>query len=297
MIRLQARTINNKLFTNLSLQVQSILLNNFTMPASKRKSETTDTKETKPKKIKSSSKTAADVAKSEKGKKKKDTTTKDQQKKKPAKKTYTSTINEDTNEVTQSLVFTEPIPTKNSKGQLVFKDAPEFQPNMTPKEVLQAGSFGGTYFRPIKSGVTKQSYTGVWKELPKDWTEGLDISRKVISCTYRPEVNTYKVKCGGSLEMWEDSGWIHKQDPYGWFMWYCRFYQGRRTEDDERQIGRWLRCAGVKGRWRNNLIGKCARGGCSFDNHAISPVVRQTLQHWGYRLNEADFKAAAKRFK
>jgi hypothetical protein len=36
----------------------------------------------------------------------------------------------------------------------VFEDCPELRPNMTPKEVLQAGSFGGTYFRPIKSGVT-----------------------------------------------------------------------------------------------------------------------------------------------
>lgn len=23
--------------------------------------------------------------------------------------------------------------------------------------------------------------------------------------------------------MWEQSGWMHKQDPYGWFMWYCRY--------------------------------------------------------------------------
>lgn len=55
---------------------------------------------------------------------------------------------------TESLEFTESVPKKNAKGQLVFPDHPELRPNMTPKEVLQAGSFGGTYFRPIKSGVT-----------------------------------------------------------------------------------------------------------------------------------------------
>ncbi|XP_076130434.1 uncharacterized protein LOC143112068 isoform X2 [Alosa pseudoharengus] len=174
---------------------------------------------------------------------------------------------------------------------------PEFRPNMTPKEVLQAGSFGGTYFRPIYSSVTKQNYKDVCKELPEDWLEGLNISTQVASPTYRSSVNTYEVKCGGSLEMWESSGWIVSQDPYGWFQWYCRFYQGRRTKDDERQISRWAKCAGVKGRWRNNLITKIVRSGCGYDNHTVSPVVRQTLQHWGYRLCQEDYKEGAKRVK
>ncbi|XP_073716864.1 uncharacterized protein [Misgurnus anguillicaudatus] len=187
---------------------------------------------------------------------------------------------------------------RNEKGQLVFKDQPAFTPNMTPKEVLQAGSFGGTYFRPIYSSITKQHYKDVWQELPKDWLEGLNISTQVASSTYRENVNTYKVKCGGSLEMWESSGWIVPQDPYGWFQWYCsRFYQGRRTEDDQRQISRWAKCAGVKGRWRNNLITKVVRSGCAYDNFGVSPVVRQTLQHWGYRLTLEDYKEGAKKVK
>lgn len=111
------------------------------------------------------------------------------------------------------------------------------------------------------------------------------------------DVNTYNVKCGGSLEMWETSGWIAKQDPYGWFHWYCRFYLGRRTDDDTRQISRWLKCAGDKGRWRNNLISKIVRSGCCYENFGVSPVVRQTLQHWGYRLNKEDFDKGAKRVK
>ncbi|XP_030638883.1 uncharacterized protein LOC115819514 [Chanos chanos] len=186
---------------------------------------------------------------------------------------------------------------KNEKGELIFKDFPEFRPNMTPKEVLQAGSFGGTYFRSIYSSITKQHYKDVWKELPTDWLEGLDIPKQVASATYRENVNTYKVKCGGSLEMWESSGWIVTQDPYGWFQWYCRFYQGRRTADDARQISRWAKCAGVKGRWRNNLITKVVRAGCGYDNPGVSPVVRQTLQHWGYRLTPEDYKQGAKRVK
>ncbi|KAI4905230.1 hypothetical protein NFI96_007306 [Prochilodus magdalenae] len=67
---------------------------------------------------------------------------------------------------------------RNHRGQLVFEDHPEFQPNMSPKEVLQAGSFGGTYFRPIYSSITKQSYKDVWKELPQDWLQGLDIPKQ-----------------------------------------------------------------------------------------------------------------------
>ncbi|XP_022100707.1 uncharacterized protein LOC110984645 isoform X2 [Acanthaster planci] len=193
--------------------------------------------------------------------------------------------------------YTAPLPKRSKKGDLIFADSPDIRPNMTPSEVLQAGSFGGTYFRPIKSGVTGEKYSGVWKELPKEWLQGLNIGKQISSSVYDAEVNTYKVKCGGSLEMWESSGWMHKQDPYGWFQWYCRFYLGRRTDDDARQISRWSRCAGVKGRWRNNLIAKCVRSGCAYDNFAISPVVRQTLQHWGYRLTKEDFDKGAKRVK
>ena len=71
--------------------------------------------------------------------------------------------------------------------------------------------------------------------------------------------------------------------------------QGRRSDDDERQIGRWQRCAGVKGRWRNNLVTKVFHSKAQrFDDPAISPVVRQTLLHWAYELTKSDYDAQAK---
>ena len=109
-----------------------------------------------------------------------------------------------------------PLPTRNKNNELVFKDHPEFRPNLSPKEVLNLGSFGGTYFRRIKSSVTGETYgTNTYKEFPKDWFENLDIKKQVTSAKYNTTMNRYKVKCGGDLHMWESSGWISNIDPYG----------------------------------------------------------------------------------
>lgn len=193
----------------------------------------------------------------------------------------------------------QPVPQRDSNGTLLFKDHPTFRPNLTPKEVLQAGSFGGTYFRPIHSGVTGEDYEGQWKEFPSDWFEGLDVDRQVASPQYREAVNTYRVSCGGDLDMWESSGWITAVDPYGWFQWYCRFYLGRRCSDDERQISRGNGVIGAKGRWRNNLVNKCLATGKTseevVDDAKVAPKVRQLLQHWGYRLTLVDLEQARKK--
>tara|TARA_B100000795_G_scaffold255141_1_gene226574 strand:- start:272 stop:1108 length:837 start_codon:yes stop_codon:yes gene_type:complete len=183
-----------------------------------------------------------------------------------------------------------PVPKRNSKNELVFKDHPEFKPNLTPFEVLERGSFGGTYYRPITSAVTGISYKSkdVLSEYPKEWFNGIDKKTMVTNSKYDKAVNKYAVKCGGSLDMWESSGWIADSDPYGWFQWYCRFYLGRRSTDDARQIKRQMGVCGIKGRFRNQLIGKCARGGKTFDDITISPVIRQALQHWGYVLTRYD---------
>ena len=180
-------------------------------------------------------------------------------------------------------------PTKRG-GVIHFSDYPSFKPNLSPFQVLKLGSFGGTYFRPIYSSINKQNYNNQHRELPVSWFSDLNIADQVTSKKCNLNINKYKVKAGSSLVDWETSGWIKPQDPYGWFQWYCRFYQGRRSADDQRQVDRWDNYAGEKrGRWRRNLIKKCVDSGKSYDDPSVSPVIRQGLQHWGYKLTKKDF--------
>ena len=165
----------------------------------------------------------------------------------------------------------------------------DFHPNRTPEEVLRAGSFGGTYFRAITSAVTNERYVPssvLGDTVRPEWISGLDRASLLASGTYRASVNKYGVKCGGSLGMWESSGWISDADPYGWFQWYCRFYSGRRCSDDARQISRWMGVAGKKGRFRSQLCNKIIAAGTTSDDARISPVIRQTLLHWGLEITE-----------
>jgi hypothetical protein len=104
-------------------------------------------------------------------------------------------------------------PSRDADGAFHFRSFPQFLPNRSPKEILQAGSFGGTYFRPIKSAVCPNIKFGdeVWKELPEDWIKDLDPAIHLNSATYRSSVNMYGVKCGATLEEWEQSDWIKPQ--------------------------------------------------------------------------------------
>ena len=175
----------------------------------------------------------------------------------------------------------------------------DFKPNKSPKQVFKAGAFGGTYFRPIKSSVTGKKYTAksAIKEYPTSWFQGIDNDKMVTSSKYDKKVNKYGVKCGSSLESWEQSGWIEKQDPYGWFQWYCRYYMGRRTKDDERQIKRWLALAGPSGRFRRTLMNKIIKKNTRYNDHTVSPVIRQVLLHWGYELTSKDLQNYKKYLK
>jgi hypothetical protein len=175
---------------------------------------------------------------------------------------------------------------KRKGGKLHFPDHPEFQPNLSPEEMFRAGVFGGTYWLPIKSSVTKKSYKNQHLEFP--WWKGIP-DEHLTSSECDKQVNKYKVTSGTSLKYWEDKGWIQAQDPYGWVQWYCRFYQGRRSDDDERQIKRWLAFTGPKGRFRLRLINMLKDNRKKYNDYTVSPVIRQGLLQWGYELTKKDF--------
>ena len=114
----------------------------------------------------------------------------------------------------------------------------EFHPNISPVNVIKKGAFGGTYFRDIYSNITDKFYKNSWKE----FKELKNIDKKYYcSKFYDINLNYYKVEVGTSLRFREEKGWINEIDPYGWFRWYFRYWKGRRSEDDKRQINRWKR--------------------------------------------------------
>jgi hypothetical protein len=105
---------------------------------------------------------------------------------------------------------------------------PRFRPDLTPKEMLALGVFGGVYLRDCTH------------EFPASWFTKAKLQKKGVYAQ-DAALNFFKVKASQPLSEWRKKGWIHKDDPRGWFQWYGRYYMGRRGPDDERQIKRWMR--------------------------------------------------------
>jgi hypothetical protein len=132
-----------------------------------------------------------------------------------------------------------------------------FQPQLTPKKLLSMGIFGGKYMTDCRL------------EFPADWFE----TAKLSPGGYDAKLNFFQVRASQPLSYWREKGWIHKDDPRGWFQWYCRYYMGRRHEDDERQIRRWKAMSRHIAQLRRN----CIKG-----DLLCRPRQRQALLHWAY---------------
>jgi hypothetical protein len=194
---------------------------------------------------------------------------------------------------------TAPEPTRDANAVFHFEDEESFTPNKSPEEMLREGVFGGSYFRPLRSRKLGIVIEGDWEELPKEWISGLNVERYLTNPEYDAEINKFHRSCGQSIEEWEAAGWIsHEHDVRGWFQWYCRFFQGRRCDDDERQISRWRKCVGETGRFKRTLLKQYGRAGVRTveeddededdERPGISPVVSQTCLHWAFEVRQDD---------
>ena len=134
---------------------------------------------------------------------------------------------------------------------------PGFEPQLTPAEMLRLGVFGGKYMTDCR------------KEFPASWFTRAKLSPEGRDCS----LNYFGVDASQPLSEWRRKGWIHPDDPRGWFQWYCRYYSGRRHPDDLRQIKRWRAVR----RHVVQLKKNCARHDLECRRRQ-----RQALLHWAY---------------
>jgi hypothetical protein len=136
--------------------------------------------------------------------------------------------------------------------------APEFTPDLTPPQMLELGVFGGKYMNDTRD------------EFPRNW-----FTRAKLSPGKRdPSLNFFGVDASQPLSVWRAKGWLHPNDPRGWFQWYCRYYAGRREpEEDRRQIARWK----AMSRHVRQIERNCEPGDLDCRRRQ-----RQALLHWAY---------------
>jgi hypothetical protein len=133
----------------------------------------------------------------------------------------------------------------------------EFTPDLSPQEMLELGVFGGKYLNDCQN------------EFPKSWFSKAKLSSKFKDIS----LNYFAVDASQPLSEWLKKGWIHSQDPRGWFQWYCRYYMGRRSEDDSRQIKRWKA-------FRRHAA--AIKKNCENYDFSCRKKQRQALLHWAY---------------
>ncbi|MEI8232216.1 MAG: hypothetical protein WCG44_00555 [bacterium] len=137
-----------------------------------------------------------------------------------------------------------------------FEDG--FTPDLSPKEMLTLGVFGGKYMTDCR------------EEFPPDWYR----QAKLCHEYHDPQLNYFGVNASQPLAIWRAKGWISQYDPRGWFQWYCRYYMGRRIEgEDQRQIRRLKMIKRHVAQLKKN---------CTPGDSACRPVQRQALLHWAY---------------
>jgi hypothetical protein len=135
---------------------------------------------------------------------------------------------------------------------------PEFKPQLTPAQMLALGVFGGKYMTDCR------------REFPKSWFTSAKLSPR----GYDRDCNFFRVDASQPLSEWKRKGWIHPDDPRGWFQWYCRYYMGRRMAgEDRRQIKRWKAIR----RHVRQLQKHCEPGDLLCRRRQ-----RQALLHWAY---------------
>lgn len=135
--------------------------------------------------------------------------------------------------------------------------AHHFKPQLTPSEMLKLGVFGGKYLTDCRA------------EFPASWFK----NAKLCHERHDPTLNYFGVNASQPLSVWRKNGWLYEEDPRGWFQWYCRYYLGRRSVDDERQIKRWRAVARHIAQLKKN----CPRRALD-----CRPRQRQALLHWAY---------------
>ena len=132
-------------------------------------------------------------------------------------------------------------------------------------DILVSDSFQEDYHYQLTEPIGKNFHAEFMPELSPE--AKLSVGRKDISLNY------FSVDASQPLSEWRRKGWIHPQDPRGWFQWYCRYYMGRRSEDDSRQIKRWKAFRRHEGAIKKN---------CEKYDFRCRRKQRQALLHWAY---------------